>query len=267
MNITIRLDDVTPGMDRGKFIQFKKLLDNAGVKPLIGVVPDNRDSMLNIDSDEAAFWDEVNDLKSEGWTVAMHGLHHVYSTKSGGLFPLNHLSEFAGRPYEEQASDIAEGRRILEEVHGISTDIFMAPAHSYDRNTLRALRQNKFSRITDGFGTDPYEYEGMTFYPISENRNSCLDKLSGWTTFVIHLNTMTDGEFKWYEELFAKSSTPASGSRGGHTAIRSYSDYLMQPAAPRGFSGHVREYLLASAKRCIVARRAASIDKVRDSNI
>jgi predicted deacetylase len=263
MNITIRLDDVTPGMDRGKFIKFKKLLDDAGVKPLIGVVPDNRDSMLNIDcmldidSVEATFWDEVKSLRNDGWTIAMHGLHHVYSTRSGGLFPLNHLSEFAGRHYEDQARDIAEGRRILEEVHGISTDIFMAPAHSYDRNTLRALRQNKFSRITDGFGTDPYEYEEMTFYPISENRSSCLDKLSGWTTFVIHLNTMTDGEFKWYEELFAKSSTPAAGSRDGHTAIRSYSDFLMQPAAPRGFSGQAREYLLASAKRCVVGLKSA----------
>ncbi|MBO5623235.1 MAG: DUF2334 domain-containing protein, partial [Butyrivibrio sp.] len=42
MNITIRMDDITPDMDWDKFLRFKSLLDEHGIKPLIGVVPDNR---------------------------------------------------------------------------------------------------------------------------------------------------------------------------------------------------------------------------------
>ena len=39
MNITVRLDDITPDMDWERFYKFKALLDQYQVKPLIGVVP------------------------------------------------------------------------------------------------------------------------------------------------------------------------------------------------------------------------------------
>ncbi len=75
--------------------------------------------------------------------MAMHGYQHIYGTSKGGIFPLNHFSEFAGEPLEEQRKKIAAGRQILEN-HGVHTDIFMAPGHSYDRNTLTALMENGF---------------------------------------------------------------------------------------------------------------------------
>ena len=37
MNITVRLDDITPDMDWERFYKFKALLDQYQVKPLIGV--------------------------------------------------------------------------------------------------------------------------------------------------------------------------------------------------------------------------------------
>ena len=46
MKITVRLDDITPDMDWERFLKFKALLDRYQVKPLIGVVPDNRDENL-----------------------------------------------------------------------------------------------------------------------------------------------------------------------------------------------------------------------------
>ena len=42
MKIAVRLDDITPDMDWQRFFRFKALLDQYQVKPLIGVVPDNR---------------------------------------------------------------------------------------------------------------------------------------------------------------------------------------------------------------------------------
>jgi hypothetical protein len=46
MKIAVRLDDITPDMDWERFYKFKALLDRYQVKPLIGVVPDNRDPGL-----------------------------------------------------------------------------------------------------------------------------------------------------------------------------------------------------------------------------
>ena len=46
MKIAVRLDDITPDMDWQRFYAFKALLDKYQVKPLIGIVPDNRDENL-----------------------------------------------------------------------------------------------------------------------------------------------------------------------------------------------------------------------------
>lgn len=78
------MDDVTPDMDWAKFMRFKALCDLYQVQPLIGVVPDCQDAMLHIDEPEissAAFWDYLKTLKDEGWTIAQHGVTHVYYTK------------------------------------------------------------------------------------------------------------------------------------------------------------------------------------------
>ena len=140
MKISIRMDDITPDMDWNKFERFKAILDKHEVKPLIGVVPDNKDKKLQIDAPRKAFWEYVKMLQNEGWVVAMHGLTHVYSNRECGMFPIGDKSEFAGLPYEKQDEMIREGKRILKG-HGIITDFFMAPSHSYDRNTLKALKK------------------------------------------------------------------------------------------------------------------------------
>ena len=46
MKIAVRLDDITPDMDWEGFLCFKELLDRYQVKPLIGVVPQNKDENL-----------------------------------------------------------------------------------------------------------------------------------------------------------------------------------------------------------------------------
>ena len=125
MRIAIRMDDIAPGMDWAKFGRFRALCDRYGVRPLIGVVPDNRDAGLEIDPPREDFFETVKELAHSGWSVAMHGCHHVYTSKSGGLFPLNHLSEFAGLSYEKQSELIRRGRQVLT-ANGIATDISKA---------------------------------------------------------------------------------------------------------------------------------------------
>lgn len=244
MKITFRLDDITADMDYAKFDRIKALFDTAGVKPLIGVVPDPQDPKLHYQEPDPGFWDLVRDLQADGWVVSMHGLTHVYTTRSGGMLPLNHQSEFAGLPYEQQESMIRKGREILTS-HGIGTDIFMAPSHSYDTNTLLALRANGFTRITDGFGTQPYVWQDMTFYPISFNRGKVLQNKNGagYTTFVLHANVMEESDFAYYERVLREQE------------LMNYGDYLQVPAVPQTAIGHAREYAMAAGKRFLVSLR------------
>jgi predicted deacetylase len=241
MYIAIRMDDITPDMDYAKFLRFKELCDRYQVKPLIGVVPDNRDKMLQMDEKRADFWEYVFKLQAEGWTIAQHGVYHVYTTKKMGCFPLNRLSEFAGLPYDKQYEMLSYGKDILEK-NGIKTDIFMAPAHSFDKNTLKALKNLGFTKITDGFGDKPYIKNGITYCPISYKQSSSLKKDKGYTTFVVHSNTMKDKDFARYEKLFKENSDK----------LISYSELLkLKPEKRNGYE-NVKEYIMAFTKFTLV---------------
>ncbi|WP_130836110.1 DUF2334 domain-containing protein [Lachnoclostridium sp. Marseille-P6806] len=242
MKIALRMDDITADMDWARFRRMKALLDRAGIRPLIGVVPSPQDAGLHFEAPHEDFWASVRQWKEAGWTIAMHGLTHVYTTADGGMFPLNRQSEFAGLSLSRQRDMIAEGKRLLAE-QGIRTDIFMAPSHSYDRSTLTALKDNGFTRITDGFGRAPYRCAGMTFYPISADRRRALAARRGMTTFVLHTNTMTESDFAFYETLL----------EGGK--VISYDELLQCPAGPRGPLGCALEYGMARGKRFLVGLR------------
>ncbi|MBR4832619.1 MAG: DUF2334 domain-containing protein [Butyrivibrio sp.] len=236
MKITVRMDDITPDMDWDKFLRFKKVLDEHDVKPLIGVVPDNKDEKLGVGSFREDFWEYVRDLQKSGWTIALHGFNHVYTTKDPGIFPIGGKSEFAGHPYSVQDDMLREGRRIFKS-HGINTDIFMAPSHSFDKNTIKALKKNGFHKITDGFGRYPFERFGMTFYPISVKKSSALkDTGDGFTTFVYHANTMDDKDFENFEQLFDKAR------------VVSFTEYLDAEPVARGILGNLAEYITAKTK-------------------
>lgn len=243
MKIAVRLDDITPDMDWERFLKFKALLDKYQVKPLIGVVPDNRDDNLKGSRQGAPddFWAYVKELQSQGWSVAMHGYRHIYSTDKGGIFPLNNFSEFAGVSYEEQLRMLTEGKRMLAE-KGIETDIFMAPAHSYDNNTLKALKKAGFQKLTDGFGSRPYMWKGLSFYPISFRLSNTLKRKEGYSTMVVHAGTIKQNEWQAYENYFKKENVNWI----------SYSDYLTLEPVRRGICGRIAEYLMALAKSILV---------------
>ena len=236
MHITIRIDDVTPDMDFEKFYRFKAILDKHGIKPLIGVVPDNKDKKLQKSEPREDFWEYIRSLQQEGWVVAMHGYNHVYTTRKAGMFPISDKSEFAGVAYPRQDEMIREGKRILKS-HGIITDFFMAPSHSYDKNTLRALKVNGFHRITDGFAISPYKMDDITFYPISVSRARTLSsKEEGIVSFVYHTATMSGRDFENFEKLFDRAK------------VVSYDEFLHYDIKVRGLSEEVREFMTAKAK-------------------
>lgn len=200
--IVIRIDDICPKMNLEKMNRFEAILDKYGICPLIGVVPDCKDDELNVDPDMEDFSGYLKDKLNKGWVIAIHGYEHLYTTKKGGIFPLNNYSEFAGIPFDEQYNKLCNGKELVSKL-GVNTDIFMAPAHSYDNNTLKALKKAGYKYVTDGFGKTPYEYKGLTFLPISMLKSLEKKGKDGYTTFVVHTATMRDEDFEGYDKLFS----------------------------------------------------------------
>ena len=242
MQLTVRMDDITPDMDWKKFWRFKEILDKAGIKPLIGVVPCNQDEKLMIMPKKEDFWEIIRGLEKEGWTVAQHGYCHVYTTKKSGLFPLNSYSEFAGLSFDEQVEKLKRGRAILEG-NGVNTDIFMAPAHSYDKRTLKALKKCGFTKVTDGFGKVPYLRDEIHFLPISFSQKQAFEgERKGCVTIVFHTNMMQEKDFVHYEKLLIEKKN----------FFIPYSDYLKISPVSRGVMGRWKEWNMAKAKHILV---------------
>lgn len=242
--ITIRIDDITDNMDWEKMHRFESMLDRYGICPLIGVIPCNKDESLMTGQkpDDYAGW--LKEKQKQGWVIAMHGHDHLYTTKKGGLFPLNHFSEFAGLPFEDQLNKLRKGCKAMKEMD-IRTDIFMAPAHSFDRNTVKALKMCGFQYITDGFGGGPYKRDNITYLPIAVQRSKELHKSVGITTFVVHTATMREEDFLSYEKLFA-------AHRGQFV---DYNEMVKTDAVPQTWLQRIWEYGLAVMKEIVCRLR------------
>lgn len=193
----IRLDDITPDMDWERFNKAREIFERYHIKPLIGVVPDNRDTNLHKEDSQTEFWERIQALQSTGWKIAQHGTYHVYETEKTGILGINPFSEFAGLSYEQQLCKLQTGKRIMEE-NGIVTDIFMAPGHTYDKNTLRALNKCGFKVVTDGLADMPYYDEGILFVPC---RLRGFKKPSGIDTICLHTNFMSYGDMEELENF------------------------------------------------------------------
>ena len=193
----IRLDDITPTMDWERFNRIREVFQKYHICPLIGVVPDNRDENLNRQESRQDFWEIICSLQQQGWSIAQHGTYHCYETKDSGILGINPFSEFAGLPYEKQYQKLQTGKKILEGNH-IKSDIFMAPGHTYDKNTLKALEECGFQTVTDGLYYRPYHEGDILFIPC---RLQGYKKSSGIDTICLHTNSMSDADIQELEEF------------------------------------------------------------------
>ena len=193
----IRLDDITPTMDWERFNRIREVFQKYHICPLIGVVPDNRDENLNRQESRQDFWEIICSLQQQGWSIAQHGTYHCYETEDSGILGINPFSEFAGLPYEKQYQKLQTGKNILEE-HHINSDIFMAPGHTYDKNTLKALEECGFQTVTDGLYYRPYHEGDILFIPC---RLQGYKKSFGIDTICLHTNSMSDADIQELEEF------------------------------------------------------------------
>ncbi len=199
----MRLDDACEKRDVAKWNRMEELLDRYEVKPLVGVIPHCEDPAMKEYPVDEHFWDRVKCWKKKDWTIAMHGYNHVYVTKCGGINPVNARSEFAGLPIEEQKDKIKKGVLIMHE-HGINPKVFFAPSHTFDENTLVALREESDIRIiSDTIAMAPYSKYGFTFVPQQSGRVRKLPLRM--VTFCYHPNMMKDSDFERLEIFLQKN--------------------------------------------------------------
>lgn len=196
----IRLDDASDRMHIENWARIERVLDENGIKPLVGVIPMNCDPLMVQFPVDPMFWDKARSWQERGWRIALHGYEHVYSTKCGGINPVHAHSEFAGHSLEVQRDKIREGLRLLKG-KGLTPTAFFAPSHTFDRNTLEALRLESDIRVvSDTVANDTYCRYGFTFIPQQAGRVRELPFKV--TTICLHPNFTTDREFEEIEAFF-----------------------------------------------------------------
>ncbi|WP_232696496.1 DUF2334 domain-containing protein [Brevibacillus daliensis] len=194
-----RIDDVAPNMEWENYNRLKHIFQKHNVKPLLGVIPDNQDEELKkwpICTFD--FWEEIRSVQQQGWEIAIHGYQHKFLTNDAGILGIHPRSEFAGLPFEQQYSKLKQAKEIFLE-HGIQSSTFMAPAHTFDQDTLKALHLLGIHTITDGYGFFPYLYSQIMFVPqlFAFPRKMPF----GVFTFCLHPNLMSVSDIIYIEQF------------------------------------------------------------------
>lgn len=204
----IRLDDACPTMNSAKWGRMEEMLDAYGIKPMVGVIPHNEDSKLEIDLEDAHFWDKVRFWEKKGWSIALHGYNHSYDSEGGmnGVNPMWRRSEFAGLPLDKQREKIRNGVTIMREC-GVTPKYFFSPSHTFDENTIVALREESDIRIiSDTIGRYPYKKDDFWFIP--QMMGHCVKMpIKGIYTFCFHPNAMNNAAFQNLELFLQKHKT------------------------------------------------------------
>lgn len=194
----IRFDDLYSGMEESVLNLLLKFILNNRLPAILGVVPNWQDEcdIKNPVADDV-FWDIIRRLQQAGCEISLHGYcHKLFEHPS--LLQVNSYGEFAGLAKEEQRFRIREGKRVLEE-HGIKCRAFMAPAHSFDDNTLDVLLEQGIEYVTDGKSLFPYKDKGLVFIPqISSNFKTYP---FGLITICLHPQWLADEDYKNLEKF------------------------------------------------------------------
>jgi predicted deacetylase len=199
----LRFDDFCPTMDWAKWERFAGLIEEFGLKPILAVIPDNEDGVLNCLPPDGEFWERIRALDQAGATIALHGFRHICVSQGRSLVPLHPWSEFAGMTEERQRRWIREGLEILRGER-LNPTMFIAPRHGFDHATLRALKAEGISLLSDGLARIPFKRGGVTWIP--QQLWGPVEKERGVWTICIHSNTAPDTEVSQLHEFLLRFS-------------------------------------------------------------
>ena len=202
--LLIRMDDISENMNWSLMDKCEILFDKYKIKPLLGIIPSNKDPELLKYPYNSKFWDRVVDWKNKGWEITMHGFNHLYTQKSTNkkdIFNYGGNSEFYGLKYSEQYSKIQSGLSEFSK-RNIKVRSFFAPNHIYDENTLKALKESGIKIIIDGYGLFPYFKNQILFVPQLFYKEIILP--FGIQSTQLHINYWNKKNFEDFENLIDK---------------------------------------------------------------
>lgn len=182
----LRFDDLCPTVSQRRWKRFLPLIEEFRLKPILAVIPDNRDYKLQVSKPDPEFWDIMRALEFRGAAIALHGYQHLCQSFEGSLLPLHRRSEFAGVPEATQREWIHNGLEILRG-HNLNPRVWVAPRHGFDWTTLAVLREEGINVLSDGFARVPVSRGGMTWIP--QQLWAPVEKPKGLWTICIHPNS------------------------------------------------------------------------------
>ncbi len=161
----IRFDDICPTMNWKLWHDFETVLMEEGIKPILAVIPDNKDERLCVGERDEHFWERVRRWQARDWTIGLHGYQHRYVTGDPGICGLQKSSEFAGLSLGDQKTKLQKAVEVFGRER-VRPDLWIAPAHSFDAHTVEALNGMGIRSINDGFHLFPYlDPQGMLWVP------------------------------------------------------------------------------------------------------
>ena len=202
----IRLDDIAANMNWDLMDEATKLFDKYKVKPVLGVIPNNKDpELMSYPNRSNNFWDQVRIWKKKGWEIGMHGNDHIYDKVCSKIDYLNlgGNTEFCGHSYDDQYMKIKLGLEKFKK-ENLKIRTFFAPNHTFDNNTLVALKNLGVNEVLDGYGLSPYEENGIKFIPQLFYKIFPLP--IGIQTFQIHLNYYKEKDFNILKKFIELNS-------------------------------------------------------------
>jgi hypothetical protein len=185
----LRFDDLCPTMDLEQWLRFERLIEQHRMRPILAVVPDNRDPELVRGEADPTFWERMRRLQASGATIGIHGFRHVCEGTGGGLIPLHKHTEFAGVAKDRQLEWIHTGLSMLR-ANGLDPRIWVAPRHGFDRVTLEILREEGIVLVSDGFAREPFLEHEVVWIP--QQLWGPVEKRDGVWTICLHANTASD---------------------------------------------------------------------------
>lgn len=200
----VRLDDACPTQNHIKWSLIEDILDKYDIKPIVAVIPNNKDNKLKCSSYDNDFWSKVREWQKKNWHIALHGYDHLCHYTTNSIVPINEKSEFTDLTFSEQCQKLEKGLKIFSQ-NQITTRIWVAPSHAFDLITLKALEKSTdINTISDGIALFPFKKNSFNWIP--QQLWHFRRMLFGVWTICFHPNTMNQNQMSNFEKFIKNNA-------------------------------------------------------------